>query len=84
MVGYLGEKNFLTGTDVRMVDFLLFETIETLKFLSKSDRIFTEFPTLRALHARVAALPGLAEYLASDQHIARPYFPSMIEDKFIK
>ena len=66
MAGYLGEKNFLTGNDVCMVDFIFFELIETLNSLSKTDRVYTDFPMLRAYHDRIAALPRIAEYLASD------------------
>ena len=29
---------------------------------------FTKFPKIQAFHARMAALPGLAEYLAGPEH----------------
>ena len=37
---FLGNKNFLCGADLSMVDFMLFETVETLLGLCHDKRIF--------------------------------------------
>ena len=38
---------------------------------------FTKFPKIQAFHARMAALPGLAEYLAGPEHaeVSNIWFP---------
>ena len=55
-----------------MIDFQFFETIESLKACSGDNRLYEQFPTLEALHDRVAALPRFAEYYASDRFIRTP------------
>ena len=36
---HLGEKNFMQGNDVTMVDFILFDLIETIQALCEDDRL---------------------------------------------
>ncbi|KAH7957572.1 hypothetical protein HPB52_020318 [Rhipicephalus sanguineus] len=62
---------FAAGSRVTYVDFLLYEALEVIRMLGPKS-----FPTNYALLVkyceRVAALPGLKEYLASDRFKAWP------------
>ena len=73
IVNFLGDKEFLTGT-LSMVDFMLYEAIETVLGLCHDKRIFTTYPKLEAFHNRMKALPAFAAYLASPQFLAEPFF----------
>ena len=66
IANFLGEKNFLTGDNVSMPDFILFEAVETILGLCHDKRLFTTHPNLEAFHNRMKALPTFATYLASD------------------
>lgn len=61
MVDHLGSKQFLSGNQVTLPDFHLFEMIEYAIELSDGG-IFTTYPQLREYHARVKNLPGMKEY----------------------
>ena len=74
LVGYLGEKEFLTGKKVCMVDFIFWETIDTLLALTEDRRVFTEYPSLEVFYERMKKLPNFANYLASDECLKAPYF----------
>jgi len=76
---FLGDKQYLLGNDICMTDFVLFELIETLVSLAQSDRVYIDFPTLKAYHDRIAALPTLHAYLISEKHIKTPFFAPFIK-----
>ena len=57
-----------------MVDFYLFEAIETLNAISGSNGVYAALPKLEAYHDRVLALPGMNEYFNSDECIKAPFF----------
>ena len=73
------DRQFVTGANVTLPDFILFEQINFVNQITKgqNDTAFTKFPKLEAFHARMAALPGLAEYLAGPEHtsMADIWFP---------
>ncbi len=71
---WLGNKQFLCGAKPTMVDFYLFEVIETLNAISGSNGVYTALPKLEAYHDRVQALPGMSEYFASEECIKAPFF----------
>lgn len=60
------------ANDWSYVDLSLFQIIAGLRYMfPKRMRSFAgKYPKLSALHDRVAALPGIAAYLASDRRIA--------------
>ena len=76
IVAYLGEKTFLTGDQVKFVDFFLYEIINTIHGMDNgSRRVFDTFPTLEAYHGRVKAVPEFAAFLASDKYVEHRFVP---------
>ena len=76
IVAYLGDKQFLASADVSLADFLVWEGIETILQITQDRRVFTDFPTLEAYHARISDLPTFAAFRASDNFFALPFGPS--------
>ena len=74
----LGDKNFLVGDSVTMVDFFLWELLETTMAMCKDKRIYTAHPKLEAFNGRMKALPTFAAFLASDKFIKNAFFPPMV------
>ena len=73
LVAYLGEKQFLVGDDVTYVDFIFFELINFMSWISQ-DQLFERYELLKAYHDRVMNLPRLKEFYADDEKcIKRPY-----------
>ena len=66
------DRQFLTGDSPCIADFVLFEQIEYANHLTKDleEKTYTRYPKLEAYRNRMAGLPGLSEYLASEQHAA--------------
>ncbi|XP_065302617.1 glutathione S-transferase Mu 2-like [Dermacentor albipictus] len=62
---------FGAGKSVTYVDFLLYEALQFIKTMGPST-FRTGFPALEEYCQRVAALPGLKEYLSSDRFKAWP------------
>jgi len=64
--------NQLLGSEISYVDLGLYHTVEGLKyaFPRLMARISGDYPHVMALCERVAALPGIAQYLASDRRMA--------------
>ena len=79
IVDVLGSKNYLIGAKVSLVDFVLFEGIETVIVLCRDERLFDKHPTLRALRDRMLALPKFGAYYKSDACIKRPFFISTVK-----
>mmetsp|Transcript_4682 Transcript_4682/g.7969 ORF Transcript_4682/g.7969 Transcript_4682/m.7969 type:complete len:223 (-) Transcript_4682:30-698(-) len=63
IIAFKGDKKFLTGETVTWVDFYMFELLEFLDHVSKGS-ILNDYPVMKNLHATIADLPGLKEYLA--------------------
>jgi len=59
----LGSGNFILDNKISYQDFNLFELLERLSALVPD--CLAKFPNLESFHARVAALPAIAEYRAS-------------------
>ena len=73
LVHFLGEKQFLVGSEVTYVDFTMFELCEFMQWISEG-QLFSEFPQLHAYHERVKGLPRLSEYYADDTKcMKRPF-----------
>ena len=73
LVHFLGEKQFLVGSEVTYVDFTFFELCELIQFISEG-QLFTQIPKLQEYSERVKALPRLAEYYADDTRcMKRPF-----------
>mmetsp|Transcript_34266 Transcript_34266/g.24769 ORF Transcript_34266/g.24769 Transcript_34266/m.24769 type:complete len:95 (+) Transcript_34266:421-705(+) len=81
VIKYLGDKQFLGGDEPCYVDFLLFELIENLVFVSDGKPF--EHENVKNYHARVSALPKLAEYIQSGAEQAKAFSgrPAKINNK---
>ena len=68
----LGEREWIVGDRWSPVDLSLFQVVAGLRyaFPRRMAAIAGDYPALIALHDRVAALPELADYLASDRRLA--------------
>ena len=73
IVNFLAAKNFLIGENVCYVDFIFFELIELMEFISEG-QLLEQNPSLRAYCDRVKGLPKLAEFYADDDKcMKRPF-----------
>ena len=74
------ERQFLTGDNPSIADFVLFEHIEHANRLTKDqeEKTYNRYPKLEEFHQRMANLPKLKAYLASDKYAAIPdtFLPS--------
>ena len=66
------EGDWLTGAGWSYADTSLFQLVEGLRYMfpKRMKAIEGDYPGLIALHGKVAALPGIADYLKSDRRIA--------------
>ena len=71
---HLGSKNFMQGNDITMIDFYMFDLVETILELCQDERIYTTHPALPAFMDRMRALPTLAAYMNSDKMITGLFF----------
>ena len=73
------DREFVNGANLCYADFVLFEHIEYANQMTKgqAETPYTKFPKLEAFRNRIAALPGMAEYLAGTHHAekAAVWFP---------
>ena len=74
IVNFLGNESFLTGDNVTMPDFILFEITEVVLGLCHDRRVFAAHPNLEGFYNRMRALPSFAAYLNSPRHVAEPFF----------
>ena len=73
LVSFLGDKSFLIGDNVTYIDFVFFELIDFMTFISQG-QLFQKYESLEAYHTRVKNLPKLKEYYANDELcIKRPF-----------
>ena len=75
IVTALGSNDYFVGSGLTFIDFLMWEVCETINGLTQDTRLFTTHPTLQAHHARVAAIPEFAAYIASDKFTRTPFTP---------
>ena len=71
----LGDKEYLVGSGLTVVDFLLWECTETILGLCQDTRLFDAHPNVQAHHARIGAIPAFAAYVASDNFVLAPFTP---------
>mmetsp|Transcript_6229 Transcript_6229/g.4412 ORF Transcript_6229/g.4412 Transcript_6229/m.4412 type:complete len:120 (+) Transcript_6229:340-699(+) len=69
---FRGEHKFLTGDSPAWIDFLFFELVENLEFVSEG-KLLAEHPKVKEYHSNVASLPKLAEYIASGAEKKLPF-----------
>ena len=72
---YLGEKPFMTGDTCTVADIKLYETLRKIRIIETevgTTSVLAGQPKLCAFLARVEAIPAIAAYMASDQHLERP------------
>ena len=73
LVTFLGENEFLCGPNVTYVDFIFFELIDFMDWISQG-MLYERNPVLLTYHGRMKSLPRLAEFYADDTKcIKRPY-----------
>ncbi len=70
---FLGSKDFIIGDYVTFPDFFIFENIELFDFVCDQGGIISRYPNLGPYRERMANLPGVKEYLASDRSLKRPF-----------
>ena len=58
LAAHLGDKNFMQGNDVTMVDFIMFDLVETIEALCEDDRLLQQYSNLTPYMARMKALPN--------------------------
>ena len=75
IVNALGDSDYFSGGSLTFIDFTMWEVCETINGLTQDTRLFTAHPTLQAHHARVAAIPEFAAYIASDKFTRSPFTP---------
>ena len=75
IVNALGSNDWFSGGSMTFIDFTMWEVCETINGLTQDTRLFTAHPTLQAHHARVAAIPAFAAYVASDKFTKTPFTP---------
>ena len=70
---YLAEKQFLVGDNVTYIDFVLFELVDFMAWITE-DRIYQQHPNLQAYFNRMRNLPKLKEFFEDDARcIKRPF-----------
>ena len=79
----LGNKKYLNGDKLCIADFIFFEHIEFGQALSDG-KTWEKHPTLEAYHSRIANLPGIKEFQASDKFLKDSYYPAGARIKMIK
>jgi|APGre2960657423_1045063.scaffolds.fasta_scaffold140088_1 glutathione S-transferase len=65
IVGWLGEKTWLTGDSVTWLDFFFFELLDYINSFSEG-HVTQIYPTLASYHYRFTTMPGFAETWADD------------------
>ena len=78
LVDYLGDKKFLTGDNVCLVDFILFEFCEYGDKLS-GGKTGEKYATLPEYCERVKNLPGMKEFYESEQRLGRGFMPPSVK-----
>lgn len=74
IAAHLGSKNFMQGSEVTMVDFLMFDLVETIEALCQDDRLLQQYQNLAPYMTRMRALPNFKDYLSSTEIIRAPFF----------
>ena len=72
IVKYLGNKKFLVGDYVTFVDFIFYEFLELVDFVSEG-KVHAESPTLKAYKENVEKLEKMQEHMKSDRFVKRPF-----------
>ena len=69
---FLGEQPYISGENLTFADFFIYEQVLMFNYFCKNE-IIKKHPNLKIHSERIAELPGLKEYLASDRCIKRPF-----------
>mmetsp|Transcript_78991 Transcript_78991/g.109456 ORF Transcript_78991/g.109456 Transcript_78991/m.109456 type:complete len:88 (+) Transcript_78991:422-685(+) len=81
IIKFLGDKKFICGEDVSYVDFFMYELLDNLAFVT--DGKPWQMEKVKAYFERIAALPKLAEYIASGEQSKKAFsgLPAKINNK---
>eukprot|EP00350_Pseudokeronopsis_sp_OXSARD2_P005087 CAMPEP_0170542426 /NCGR_PEP_ID=MMETSP0211-20121228/1852_1 /TAXON_ID=311385 /ORGANISM="Pseudokeronopsis sp., Strain OXSARD2" /LENGTH=115 /DNA_ID=CAMNT_0010845479 /DNA_START=126 /DNA_END=473 /DNA_ORIENTATION=- len=74
LLKYLGDKKFIMGDNLTWLDFYNLEFYEFLDWVTEGE-FLKQNPKAEAYAKRVAELPGVKEYRASDKYLAKPFLP---------
>lgn len=72
-------RAFLCGAKETIADFTLFEVLDGVSTMvaelsePKGEDVLAAYPALKAYKARFAALPAVAEFMASPSYMRRPF-----------
>jgi len=72
VVTYLGNKKFLIGDYVTCVDFMFYEILELLDYISEGS-IYTQNPTLKLYKENVENLEKMQEHMKSDRFMKKTF-----------
>ena len=62
IVNWLGDKQYLMGDNVCYLDFILFECINVVEFVTNG-RVFSDYPTLEPYVKRIKEIPALKDII---------------------
>ena len=68
VVAFLGNNKFLVGDYVTYVDFIFYELLELVSFVSEG-KVYTENPTLDSFKKSVESLEKMAKHLQSERFV---------------
>jgi len=71
VVDFLGDKKFIVGDYLTLVDFYIFEQIELLNIGSDED-LLSKYPNLAKYHNNIKSLPRVSEFYNSDKLMKIP------------
>ena len=64
LAAWMEGKTYLAGEELTWVDFYGYESVELFQFIWEG-KFFDEYPIFKEYHARIAALPKVAAFLAA-------------------
>ncbi|KAA0198311.1 Tyr p 8 allergen [Fasciolopsis buskii] len=67
---FLGDHQYLTGSKVSHVDFMLYDTLDSIGYLAP--HCLDEFANLKQFKSRIEALPQIKNYMESKRFIKWP------------
>ena len=68
IVKWLGDKQYLSGDNLCYLDFVLFESINVIEFVTNG-RVFTDYPSLKPYTERMRAIPALKDVIPAMEAI---------------
>nr|AAD23997.1 glutathione S-transferase [Fasciola gigantica]ACH88355.1 glutathione S-transferase [Fasciola gigantica] len=67
---FLGDRQYLTGSSVSHVDFMVYEALDCIRYLAP--QCLNDFPKLKEFKSRIEDLPKIKAYMESEKFIKWP------------